>query len=200
MRSVISYIRQLDPRLWVMVGKGPTFSGHSAHDLSACHTLGLNHVVNVLSCTINHFTDLEALLDCHQAIRESCRMIAVPWRMHVNNRPGKMTLPILVQHHSLLQRLVETDRLLSYNSTLSKDRKSSLPTIRVRYFSAVAGLNILAAAGVKTIRTLGIDGGASYAKEFDRKTLLSNSRSSFDVQFQEMKRTIKEHGLDCRPL
>jgi hypothetical protein len=75
--------------------------------------------------------------------------------------------------------------------------------VRVKFFSAVAAVNLLAQAGVRTIRSLGLDGGAAYSDEFidlKDKTLLANSRSSFDRQFEEIARTIATTGIDYAPL
>jgi hypothetical protein len=75
--------------------------------------------------------------------------------------------------------------------------------VRVKFFSAVAALNLLTEAGVRTIRSLGIDGGATYSQEFTDlkdKTLLANRRTSFDRQFEEIARTIATTGIDYAPL
>jgi hypothetical protein len=73
----------------------------------------------------------------------------------------------------------------------------------VRFFSAEAALNLLVEAGAREIRTLGVDGGASYSASFtdlEQTTLLANQRSSFDVQFGEFARTIRLSGISFGPL
>jgi hypothetical protein len=70
----------------------------------------------------------------------------------------------------------------------------------VRYFSAVAAVNLLAVSGVREIFTIGVDGGSSYAPDFDKKTLLVNGRASFDVQFKEIRDTEKRKGVKVTPL
>jgi hypothetical protein len=75
--------------------------------------------------------------------------------------------------------------------------------VEVRFFSSEAALRLLALAGAKRIRSLGIDGGASYSKEFTdltKTTLLSNTRSTFDRQFEEIARIIMTTGVDYAPL
>jgi hypothetical protein len=70
------------------------------------------------------------------------------------------------------------------------------PVIRVRYFSAVAAINLLVAAGhTEEIYTLGVDGGTRYNPVFDTKDRLSNGRSSFDIQFDEFEKTVKSSGV-----
>jgi hypothetical protein len=79
-------------------------------------------------------------------------------------------------------------------------RRGKLPTVRVRLFSAVAGLNILALARVKRVYTLGIDGGTEYAKCVPAADRLANGQDSFDVQFKELRRTHRVLGVKLQPL
>jgi hypothetical protein len=75
--------------------------------------------------------------------------------------------------------------------------------VQVRYFSAEAALNLLTTAGVKQVRSLGIDGGADYSQDFadlKDKTLLTNSRTSFNKQFEEIAKTILRTQVDYAPL
>jgi hypothetical protein len=77
------------------------------------------------------------------------------------------------------------------------------PVIEARDFSSEAVLRILARMGVKTIRSLGIDGGRSYASAFganEASGLLANNASSFDLQFDRLQAIVEEHDLDYRPL
>jgi hypothetical protein len=64
-------------------------------------------------------------------------------------------------------------------------------------------VSLLALAGVRCARSLGVDGGAAYSGEFADlrgRTLLSNGRPAFDLQFQGIARTIQRTGLDFAPL
>jgi hypothetical protein len=75
--------------------------------------------------------------------------------------------------------------------------------VGLSYFSVEGALNLLALSGVKKIRTLGIDGGNSYSGRFNdlvKKTLLSNGRKSFDIQFGQIRESVKRFGLDFGPL
>jgi hypothetical protein len=105
----------------------------------------------------------------------------------------------------MLARLDSEGRLLWYNLSTARRRqqRDGSPVVGVRYFSVEAALNLLAIAGAREIRTLGIDGGASYSARFrdlNDTTLLANSRSSFDEQFQEIAKTIRTTGILCGPL
>jgi hypothetical protein len=57
--------------------------------------------------------------------------------------------------------------------------------------------------GVKTVRSLGIDGGTNYSKAFDdlkKNTLLANGQPSFDLQFAQLQELAKHYALDYKPL
>ena len=210
MRSAVDFIREKQAceeaskssttSTWLLLGKGPSFDRRREFDLSSYLTLGLNHVALLHPATLNHYTDLDAFLACAKTLVDQGLHTVLPWFPHIDNRPGKVSLSELSQKIPSLMSLRKKGLLLTYNSTLARKRKASLPTIRVRLFSAVAGLNLLAAAGVKKIRSLGIDGGSSYAQGFNRSDLLANGRSNFDSQFEEMRRTVKRYSLDYRPL
>lgn len=198
MLSLSNFFRGNRHSTWVLAGKGPSFATRPA--AIPYPVLGLNHVCLKVPCALAHFTDLGAFLDCHNELCEGQAAVVLPWHPHVNNKPGKKNLEQLIGVYGGLEDLFMMKRLYTYNSTLARHRKDGLPTHRTRYFSAVVGLDILAAHGIETVLTLGIDGGADYSPEFDRATLLSNGRSSFDVQFGEMRKIAEKYLIDVKPL
>jgi hypothetical protein len=73
----------------------------------------------------------------------------------------------------------------------------------VRFFSAEAALDVLGEMGVKTVRSLGVDGGRGYSSAFEdleSTTMLVNTRTSFDEQFAEIDRIVQRHAMDYAPL
>lgn len=88
------------------------------------------------------------------------RFLILPWVPHVKNvaSAGK-TLETWRDELPVLKELDAQGRLLFYNLITSDKCGDESPVVPVRYFSAEASLNILAMLGVKTVRTLGIDGG-----------------------------------------
>jgi hypothetical protein len=103
----------------------------------------------------------------------------------------------------LLGCLKAQGRLLWYNHSLAPEKNGDSPTIPVGFFSSEASLNLLAAAGVRHVRSLGIDGGSNYSAQFQDlagKTLLANQRTTFDVQFGEIAKILMNTGLDYAPL
>lgn len=198
MQPLVKFFNDYRSPRWALIGKGPSCDRRPP----TCEmpTLGLNHVCRFAECDLTHFTDLDAYLECADVLAQQHESVVLPWFPHVRNKPGKKSISELVSEISSLERLHMQGRLFTYNSTLAKKRKESLSTHTVRYFSAVVGLHILAYHGIKTVLTLGIDGGTKYASMFDQKTLLSNGRPSFDVQFGEMKKIADKFGVTVTPM
>jgi hypothetical protein len=188
---------------WLVLGKGPSFAKRNQYDLLSFYTLALNHAVRELRVTVAHMIDYNVVDGCGDALITNAQYVLLPWIPHINNIPGSETLAELAQRNQVLRRLDEQGRLLYYNLSTARGRKLDGPVVRVRYFSADAVLNLLSAAGVRKVRSLGVDGGAAYSGEFSDlkdKTLLANTRESFDLQFQEIARCIMTTGVDYAPL
>jgi hypothetical protein len=206
MQSFFEWFEKSDvnkSRPWLILGKGPSFSKRREFDLSPYHTLSLNHAVREQVVTVAHMIDLDVVDTCGETIFTNTEYLVLPWFPHVNNLPGRRSLEELARMNTVLRMLNEQGRLLWYNHSRARERRGDSPVVRVRYFSAEAAVNLLAQAGVRKIRSLGVDGGAAYSEDFrdlKDKTLLSNRRSSFDRQFEEIARTISVTGIDYAPL
>ncbi len=197
MRPVADLFAGRPSRPWVLAGKGPSFA--SFEDRGEYPVFGLNHVCRFVTCAAAHFTDLDAYLQCQDVLAEGTGGVVLPLYPHVRNRPGKRELSVLIATHPSLARLDAAGRLFTYNSSLSRLRRKGYATHTVRFFSAVVGLHILAANGIRDVITVGIDGGTGYAPCFSTATLLSNGRSSFDVQSSELKRIAEKFGVTVTP-
>jgi hypothetical protein len=192
-----------DDRPWLIFGKGPSFASRTTIDPGDFYTLALNHAVREQPVIVAHMIDLDVLDQCDAVLEANAEVVVLPWVPHVRNRAGPENLGQLVLRHQLLRRLDAQDRLLWYNLATSPEHRDGSPVVDVRFFSAEAALRLLALAGARRIRSLGIDGGASYSTEFadlTQTTLLANSRSTFDRQFEEIARIIMTTGVDYAPL
>jgi hypothetical protein len=188
---------------WVIFGKGPSFARRGEFDLSAYRTLSLNHVVRDQRVDVAHMIDIDVAEACREALERNAAVVVLPWYPHERNHVGKRTLAEWVEKLPILEQLDKSGRLLWYDLSTSPRRYGPGPTVQATYFSAEAGLSLLALAGARHVRSLGVDGGASYSQEFNDlrdKTLLSNGYQNFDKQFQGFARTIMETGVDYAPL
>ena len=136
-------------------------------------------------------------------LESNAGFLVMPWYPHVENRPGSRSLDELRSTVPVLRRLAESGRLLWYDLRTSPARHGPGPVVQATYFSAEAALSLLALAGARRVRTLGVDGGTEYSGQFEDltgKTLLANGRSSFDIQFEGFARTILDTGVDVAAL
>jgi len=180
---------------WLVVGKGPSFDRVADIDLNDYHVVGLNHVMFKIPCLLGHVIDFDVIkLSVNNNL---CRHIVTPWEPHVNFVPCGSTAANLFSDNSLSINVP----VLWYNSSRSKEIMiQSGPVVRVKLFSAVAVVNLLASAGVKDILTLGVDEGDQYSSAFDDESRLSNGRTSFKGQVKEFKIASKTFGVSVKPL
>jgi len=204
LQDIISWGREFNPgsKPWLLLGKGPTFQKIKSVDLTPYFVCSLNHVVRELPVTLAHIIDIDVVADCADAIDRNARFLAVPYRPHFQNSPCEKTIEDCIHEIPILKKLNDENRLIWYNLSSSPAREGS-PVIKAKFFSAEAALNLLVAAGVKVVRSLGIDGGRTYSRAFDDlrdKTLLANGHQSFDKQFKGICETIRKSGVFYAPL
>lgn len=187
---------------WLLLGKGPTFSHRDELDLSAYNTMALNHVVSQMKVNVAHVIDVDVIEACASTIAANCDFLLMPRVPHVQHWVSLRRLEDFVEAIPVLRQLDQAGRLVWYNAETGPAYPGS-PVIEVKWFSSEAALNLLAAMGVKTVRSLGIDGGQTYSSAFgnlDNVTRLANGLPSFDPQFTEIERIVRLRGLDYRPL
>jgi Glycosyl transferase family 8 len=189
-------------RPWLILGKGPSFSQAKHVDLHPYYTMSLNHVVREMSVHTAHFADLDALEDCSDEVLANAQWVLMPFRPHVRFSPGPKALPDLISSVPALKKLERAGRLVWYNLSTGEPFGNS-PIIQTGLFGSEVVVNILALLGVKTIRTLGIDGGRTYSPDFrdlEKKTLLNHGAQSFDLQFTGILKTVERYCIDFAPL
>jgi hypothetical protein len=188
---------------WLMLGKGPSFSLRTQLDLSGYRRLSLNHAVREQPVHVAHVIDIDVIEACGETLERNAGVVVLPWYPHVGNRVGGRTLADHAREIPQLLRLDAEGRLLWYDLSTSPIRHGPGPVIQATYFSAEAALNLLATAGVRCVRSLGVDGGSAYSRSFEdlqESTLLANGRTTFDLQFEGFARTILDTGVDFAPL
>jgi len=185
--NVVSLFNGVPSRGWLVVGKGPTSDRFNELDTDKYRIITLNHACRITLPHIMHFVDIEAFEDNLERINQLNCFVCLPWYPHVRFRAGDKTVLDYPKVAAL------GPRLISYNATTAgkRPKKLSLPTIRLRYFSAVGVFNILAAAGVRNIYSIGVDGGTGYGVAFDPATKLANGHKSFDAQTKELEATVR---------
>ncbi len=187
---------------WLVVGKGPTFDRRHQFDLSPYRVMALNHVVTELAVDVAHVIDVDVVGDCGDALAQNAQWLLMPRYPHLRSTKTGRRLEDWFDEYPVLADFDRRGRLVWYNLSTGPPEGTS-PVIGATNFSSEAVVGILARLGVKTIRSLGIDGGRSYARSFqalESSTLLANGTTAFDLQFQRIEVLVAEHGIDYRPL
>lgn len=191
---------------WLILGKGPTFRKYKPEFADTFNVLALNHVAREVRCDAALMMDLDVFEHCGDEIVSNARFVIVPWRPHVNFRPTSETVENFILRYPGLKRLSDEGRLVVFNAQTNREFPDlpTEPVTPIKFFSAEAALNILVASGSRNIRTLGIDGGSSYADKFEdlgKVTLLANGRPDFDAQFRMFNQTLRSYpDLNFGPL
>jgi lipopolysaccharide biosynthesis glycosyltransferase len=201
MRHINEFLRSegLDESCFLVIGKGPTFSKLDEFDCSQHIKVALNHVVREIDVFIAHAIDFDVVLDCAQRIDENAKFLLMPYYPHFSNRATFKNLRHLVKENYILEKLNNEGRLLWYNFGSSRLKKIGYPSVGGGFFSGDVIFGVLASAGVKNIKTIGVDGGGTYGGKFldlSKKTLLVNGRASFDIQFSKIRDHIMKHDLE----
>jgi hypothetical protein len=190
---------------WLVLGKGPSFARYAELGAGGRRVCALNHVAAEVDCDIAHVADLDVIEDCGEAIAERARYLVMPWRPHVVFGPSQTALDDLADTFPPLRRMAAEGRLLCYNLSTGHGlpMHPTAPWIPTDTFGGPVAARVLAEAGAREIRTLGVDGGQRYASAFGRlsaSTLLNNGASSFDLQFKSFAALGRERGLVWGPL
>jgi hypothetical protein len=200
---------------WLILGKGPSFSELNSYSTDDYKLFGLNHVVCKQKLDLLHAIDIEVIEDCSEIILENAKYVVIPWIPHIRYqpfpllkeirfRPSDKTLEDYCQDIKVLNILKSEGRLLWYNlCTSTRTRPTKNPTVRAFGFSSTAAINLLSLAGIKQIRSLGVDGGNTYSSNFShlkQKTLLVAGQQNYNSQFQEIANTIMNYKIDFAPL
>ena len=191
-----------DARPWLLLGKGPTFGQFSPAHRQQHNLLALNHVVRQTPVDIAHAIDIDVVKACAAHLEANARFLLMPRVPHVDSQPGERLLEEWLAEIPELYELERRGRLVWYNCSTGRSFPGS-PVIEVQCFSSEAAFGILAAMGVRAIRSLGIDGGRLYSGTFADlagTTRLQNGQPLFDQQFVHLDRLVRTHRLDWRPL
>lgn len=201
MKEVTQWWKEIDGTndAWLILGKGPSLERIREFDLQPFRTVSLNHVIQTTQVEVASVIDLDVVKECQKEIYENARFLLMPRYPHVNCRASERPLEGLFDQVSILRTLSQESRLIWYNFATGKPIPSS-PLIPKGPFSAAVIVNLLAVLGVRSIRTLGIDGGTAYSAQFNEKTRLVNRHSNFDVQWTGIAATVRKHEINYAPL
>lgn len=182
---------------WLVVGKGPSFARRNEVDFGRYNILALNHAIRALDhADVAHIIDIEVVKELGTALLGADRLV-MPMHPHVTFSPTSKTLVQFAEESSELKTLDDQKYLLWYYlSTYRSGVPHGERVVKTGLFSAVVAIRLLAMAGARVIRTLGVDGGVSYAPEFGDMKPFAGGHASFDIQFDQIREIVTTYNLD----
>ncbi len=186
---------------FLVFGKGPSFGLRDQYVLEDYILVSLNHVVREQKVDFAHIVDIDVIEDCEDCLFANTRWLIMPEVPHVNCHPTALVLDDFIDTTPVLRAFAEHGRLLSY--PLWSARRHGFPSPVQGTFSGSVVINLLGRLGVTNVRTLGMDGGASYSRAFDdltKRTLFKNDHTSFDIQFSEIRKSVEEFKMSVESL
>ena len=189
-------------RVWLVLGKGPSFETHDYYDLTQYTTLAVNHVVREMPVFAASAVNFDVVDECADVIYSNCQYLLMPRYPHTVVGEAPALLESYFDSIPVLRRLSDEDRLIWYNIDVDTQYPGS-PPIPNGPFSVCILFNLIGEMGAKRVRTLGIDGGVAYGSSFadmSDRTRLANGMATYDLQFKAMMRAVKTYQLDFHPL
>jgi hypothetical protein len=193
----------INAKPWLILGKGPSYDRAKDIDRADFYTCSLNHAVRQHPVDLAHIIDIDVVEACQDVLERNARTLVLPYFPHVNHDPTRRSIEDFIGEMPVLQSMRRQGRLVWYNLSSAGRRVGHSPVITANFFSAEAAVGVLASCGARTIRSLGIDGGSSYAatyKDLEGVTLLTNKHTSFDRQFERIAKTVCATGIFYAPL
>lgn len=183
---------------WLILGKGPSFRKVKSVDISKFHTIALNHAAREIKCDAVLLMDLDVLDVAGWDIERNADFFFLPWHPHIDFQPADASLDSFVESSPILKKVHQEGRLIAFNGETARNLPplQGEPVTQIKFSSAEAALNLLANNHIKTIRTLGVDGGSSYAQSFtdlNEVTLLKSGQQDFGRQFEKFSETLRRH-------
>lgn len=193
--------RRLSTKPWCILGKGPSFAIHADFpNLDRDYAvIGLNHVCRQRSTFMTHVIDANVLTEVPDMLTRT-EFLVMPMHPHFSFKASERTLRDLAASDPVTKEFEAKGRLLWYNLSTWPKPEGPSPVVKVAFFSAEAAIQLLARGGVRKIRTLGVDGGTSYAKQFKDIKTFRGGHNTFDLQKKYIDATIREFKLDFEAL
>jgi hypothetical protein len=175
---------------WLIIGKGPSFSRLKSAHLENYNTIGLNHVVqHVPRLDVMHIIDWPVIHDCKAELNRA-DFVVMPERPNVNFHPADRPQDAPAEFESMRQ----SSRVITYDRKAGPADIHPIGSVCAWRFSVEVAICVLAVAGVKVIHTIGIDGGMSYAQNFNMQPL-TNGQPNFDGQWAAIDKIADMYGL-----
>ena len=181
MISIEQYIEGIN-RPVLLIGKGPSYD-YFEHILpSKYHTISLNHVGSKIKSDVTSIIDIEVMINTGDLIEKNSKYLLIPFIPHKDFNAGDKNILQYASEIRSLKKMYDEGRIIWYNLNTTKLNKDGSAVYLGGINSGDTIFGILACNNIKTVYSLGIDGGFKYSDEFSDLKPLTNGQSSFDNQ------------------
>jgi len=178
----------------LLTAKGPSLDRYKSEYGDIYDIVSVNQACDFVHPRLGVFIDYEAFL----AIRLEIEFdVAMPLHFHWCSKPCERRLEDQIVFDHRLRRPHERGRLFSYD--LEHYQAGAYPQyspIRAQTTVSEAAVHILSLTGVKTIYTLGLDGGAGRASMFDS----SGQENDYSQQHARIMNLAQQMNVQLIPL
>lgn len=197
MREFFDVIKD-DGKSWLICGKGPGLKKLNTLNLKHFRIMTINQSLVVTGqAEIAHFIDLDVLdYEPMKKALSKAKYICCPIFPHEDMRPSEDTLMRHVDRRPELRKAMDEERLLFYNLSTKpvKEIFEYRPLIiKAVHCTAEASFHLLAEAGVKTIYTVGIDGGIGHTDLLS--DIPNKNPNSYNLQFQRLNEVVQHYRI-----
>ena len=199
MKDLNIFIKNIDKDP-LLIGKGPSFDYIEKILPSKYTTIALNHVVENTKCDAVSIIDIDVVRDCPEAVYNNAKSIIIPWHPHDKDndyKPSNKNILDYANEIDIIDKMIKEGRLYAYNASSAKvyslDNNPNLPNYDVYINNGDSIFGILAVNNIKTIYSLGIDGGTVYSNGFSKYTPCGNGRN-FDESLNAIKNIETKSG------
>lgn len=187
-----------DDKPWLIIGKGPSYERVCEYDLDRFYTIGLNQVPLKIPVDYGHRMDYWGL---DEYFYTNCKLgMIMPMYPHINYKPNpKNNLYDITIKDPIAKKLRSEHKLFWYNHSKSEIKNHAVgdtPIVNVRYFSSEAVFGILCIKGIREIRSIGIDKGNLYSRNFWDCNPLKNGQKNFDKQWITINNLIQKYKVN----
>ena len=201
MKNAVTLRETLSGSAVLVLGKGPSLTRQAYAKAAPEHVVvSINQAAAAFPCDVAFFIDIEPLFEILDHLLTTRAVVILPWRPNQRtwrksrSRPMKETLADLVANEPRLKQLEEQDRLRFFHTVAPAfgGEGSFFPPNLVSLSSL---LQLLAEAGVKEVKTLGIDGGTGYSSDIQASKVKTQLQKGYGKQFPILRTIALSRGL-----
>lgn len=207
MQNFFNWLTNKLDKPWLIIGKGPSFNKRQHINLNDYYTLGLNHVATVQHVIVNMVLDYDVIEESGINIL-NCDYLLMPWipqnwhKLPPYHHKAYNDLQWFTQNDEIIGEANKRNKLLWFNLNRAKVKKENGgPIVQATHFSGDVAVHALSIGGVKTIKTIGLDGGRSYAPEFKMAALRRfRPNDTYNAQDKPIQKHITNYKIDFEKL